>query len=354
MITEAEMHDAVRRRDPAYEGRFVYAVVTTGVYCRPSCAARPARPENLRFFADAAAAAAAGFRPCKRCRPHDGGSRLAEVVDAARYIDAHSTERLTLTHLAARAGLSPSRFQRAFKAAFGVSPKAYQDGVRMQALKSALKSDENVTGAIYTAGFGSTSRLYDVPARNLGMTPGTYRAGAAGERIVYACRDTALGSLLLAATARGVCFAQFGDDAESLKERLRAEFPRASLEPAPGAESAALDAWLDALAAHLDAGGPRPDLPLDLYGTAFQVKVWRFLLQVPEGDVMSYAEVAAGIGKPKAVRAVASACCANRVAVLVPCHRVLRGDGGIGGYRWGVPRKRALLDLERKRRSGVS
>lgn len=353
MITETEMRDAIRRRDAAYEGRFVYAVVTTGVYCRPSCAARPARPENVRFFADAKAAVAAGFRACKRCRPDDATPGLPDVVAAARYIEAHSDERLTLEHLAARAGLSPSRFQRVFKAAFGVSPKAYQDAVRMREFKTALRKEQDVTGAIYAAGFGSSSRLYEVPARAIGMTPSAYRAGGAGERIAYACRDTALGMLIVAATKRGVCFVEFGDDPKTLVERLRNEFPRASLEPAPGADSPELDAWLDALVEHVEAGGPRPDLPLDLRGTAFQVKVWRFLLQIPDGSTASYADVAAGIDAPRAVRAVARACAANRVAVLVPCHRVLRGDGGIGGYRWGTDRKRALLDAERRRSGGV-
>lgn len=350
MITETTMRGAVRRRDAAYDGRFVYAVVTTGVYCRPSCAARPARPENVRFFPGPAAAAAAGYRPCKRCRPDEPVPGLAELVAAARYIEANSGERLSLSHLATRAGQSPSRFRRAFKAAFGVSPKAYQDAVRMRHFKAALKAGEDVTGAIYAAGFGSASRVYEPPARNIGMTPSAYRAGGAGERIAYASRSTPLGALLLAATERGVCFAQFGDVPEALLERLREEFANADLEPAPGADSPALDAWLDALVAHLESGAPRPELPLDLKGTAFQVRVWRFLLQIPEGDVLSYGEVAAGIGEPKAARAVASACAANRIAVLVPCHRVLRGDGDVGGYRWGVHRKRALLDLERGRR----
>lgn len=352
MITETQMREAVNGRDASYDGRFVYAVITTGVYCRPSCAARPARPENLRFFPGAAAAAAAGFRPCKRCRPDEALPRLEALSEVARHIEQNSHERLPLADLAARVGLSPARFQRAFKAAFGVSPKAYQDAARVRALKSALKRGGDVTSAIHEAGFGSSSRVYGRAARNIGMTPSAYRAGGAGERIVYAGRETALGHLLLAATDRGVCFAEFGDDPDALRQRLRAEFPRAQLEAAPGASSAELDAWLDALAAHLDAEGPRPELPLDLRGTAFQIKVWRFLLQVSEGEVMSYAEVAAGIGQPAAVRAVASACGANRVAVLVPCHRVLRGDGGIGGYRWGVERKRALLAAERARRAG--
>src|SRR5690606_33513494 len=308
MITETSMRDAVRRRDAAFDGRFVYAVVTTGVYCRPSCAARSARPENIRFFASPAAASAAGYRPCKRCRPDEPIPGLADLVAAARYIEANSGERLSLPHLANRIGQSPSRFRRRFKAAFGVSPKAYQDAVRLRHFKAALKAGADVTGAIHAAGFGSASRVYEVPARSLGMTPGVYRAGGAGERIAYASRRTPLGTLLLAATERGVCFAQFGDDADALFEQLRKEFPNADLEPAPGADSPALDAWLDALAALLESGAPRPELPLDLRGTAFQVRVWRFLLRIPDGDVLSYGEVAAGIGAPKAARAVASAC----------------------------------------------
>jgi AraC family transcriptional regulator of adaptative response/methylated-DNA-[protein]-cysteine methyltransferase len=354
MTTEQQMRDAVAARDRSYDGRFVYAVITTGVYCRPSCAARPARPENLRFFATGAAAAGAGFRACKRCRPDEPAPRLTELVDAARYIESHCGERLALAQLAGRAGMSPSRFQRAFKAAFGVSPKMYQDAVRMNGFKASLRSGDDVAGAIYSAGFGSASRVYGERTRNIGMTPSAYRAGGAGEIIAHACRETALGPLLMAATERGVCFAQFGDDEASLIRQLAQEFPRATLRAAPGEHSAELDAWVDALVAHVSAGAPRPELPLDLRGTAFQTKVWRFLLSVPEGQVMSYGEVAAAIEQPRAVRAVASACGANRVAVLIPCHRVLRGDGGLGGYRWGLARKRALLDAERARREAAS
>ena len=354
MTTEQQMRDAVRARDRAYDGRFVYAVITTGVYCRPSCAARPARPENLRFFTTGDEAATAGYRPCRRCRPEQPLPRLDDLVEAARYIEANCSEPLTLARLAVRSGWSPAAFQRAFKAAFGVSPKAYQDAARMKELKTALRSGDDVSGAIYAAGFGSTSRVYGAPGRNIGMTPSAYRAGGAGETIAYACRKTELGTLMLAATQRGVCFAQFGDDPAALLRQLENEFPRAALQASPAENSAELGAWLDALIAHVSSGAPRPELPLDLRGTAFQIKVWRFLLTVPQGDVMSYGEVAAAIEQPKAVRAVASACAANRVAVLVPCHRVLRGDGSLGGYRWGVERKRALLDAERGKREGVS
>lgn len=350
MTTEQRMREAVRGRDASYDGRFVYGVITTGVYCRPSCPARAARAENLRFFASGDAAAAAGFRPCKRCRPDEASPGLDPLVATARYIEAHSEERLALSDLARRAGTSPARLGRAFKAAFGVSPRAYQDHARLGALKASLRAGEPVAGAIYAAGFGSPSRVYGERARSIGMTPSAYRAGGEGETIMHACRETSLGTLLIAAAERGVCFADIGGDEGTLMRRLAEEFPRAALAASPAHGSPELDAWLVALTAHLDDGAPRPDLPLDLRGTAFQIKVWRFLLSVPEGEVMSYGEVAARIEQPRAARAVASACAANRIAVLVPCHRVLRGDGGLGGYRWGVARKRALLDSERRRK----
>ena len=286
--------------------------------------------------------------PDSHCRPGDPESRLTRLVEAARYIETHAEERLTLRQLAEQVGLSPSRFQRVFKAAFGVSPKAWQDAVRMKRLKTALKEGDDVTGAIFSAGFGSLSRVYGERVRNIGMTPGAYRAGGAGETIAYASRETALGTLLMAATERGVAFVQFGEDPEALLDQLRREFANADLIPSDAQEAPELDAWITALDAHLAGGAPRPELPLDLRGTAFQMKVWRFLLSVREGDVISYGELASGIDQPQAARAVAAACAANRIAVLVPCHRVLRGDGNLGGYRWGLERKRALLDAERK------
>ena len=351
VLTEGEMRAALARRDRAYDGRFVYAVTTTGVFCLPSCAARPARPENLRFFANAATAAAAGFRPCKRCKPDDPHRSVERMADLARYIEAHADEKLTLADLAARQGLSPTYLQKAFKSVFGVSPKAYQDDVRLKTLKGLLKAGDEVTGAIFEAGYGSASRVYENAVRHIGMTPKAYREGGAGEEIAYACRTTALGPLMMAATDRGVCFAMFGDSEADLRDRLRSEFPKAQLKPSPESAGAPLDRWVAALEAHLATGAPAPEAPLDLRGTAFQIKVWRFLLSIPEGDVVSYADVAAGIGRPAAARAAASTCGKNRIAVLIPCHRVLRGDGGVGGYRWGVPRKRALLDAERGRRT---
>ncbi len=353
MPSEQKMRAAIASRDITCDGRFFYGVITTGVFCQPSCAARPARPENLRFFPSIESAMVAGFRSCKRCQPTEDLPQVVRLVDIARYIESHGDERLTLAELAGHAGLSPSYLQRIFKEAFGVTPKAYQDAIRMRIFKQSLKEGDGVTEAIFSAGFGSISRVYGEEMRNIGMTPKAYRAGGAGEVIVYACRDTALGPMTMAATEKGVCFVQFGKDNESLLAQLQEEFPKAEFTASPAQNAPELEVWMDALDKHISKGAPRPDLPLDMRGTAFQMKVWRFLLSVREGDVISYGELAARIEKPKAVRAVASACAANSIGVLVPCHRVLRGDGSLGGYRWGLERKRALLDTERSRKMAL-
>ncbi len=352
MPSEQQMRAAIAARDKSYDGLFFYGVITTGVFCQPSCSARPAKPENLRFFATIESAMLAGFRPCKRCQATEGVPRVDRLVEIARHIEEHADERLTLASLAEIAGLSPSRLQRIFKEAFGVSPKAYQDAVRMRHFKQSLKEGGSVTDAIYSSGFGSISRVYGEATRNIGMTPKAYRSGGAGEIITYACRSTALGQMAMAATDKGVCFVQFGEDEASLVTNLKAEFPNAELSASPAQDAPELDAWMEALDQHISKGAPRPDLPLDMRGTAFQMKVWQFLLSIREGDVISYREVAEKIDKPKAVRAVASACAKNRIGVLIPCHRVLRGDGSLGGYRWGLERKRALLDAERERCAG--
>ncbi|MEP6548730.1 MAG: methylated-DNA--[protein]-cysteine S-methyltransferase [Gammaproteobacteria bacterium] len=285
-----------------------------------------------------------------RLRSSAAHQRIARLIqDLAEYIERNAGEPLKLAHLAKRAHWSPAHLQRTFKAVLGVSPKVYHDAARMRRLKGGLKSGKRVLDAITDAGFESTSRVYGQTSRNLGMTPSAYRRGGAGENIAYAGRDTALGPLLMAATDRGVCFAQFGASRTSLIAQLRREFPNASHRPSQMADSSELSAWIAAFEAHIEGNAPRPDLPLDLRGTAFQIRVWRFLLQVPEGSLLSYAELAAGVGAPRASRAAASACAANRIAVLVPCHRVLRADGGMGGYRWGIPRKRVLIDQERAR-----
>jgi AraC family transcriptional regulator, regulatory protein of adaptative response / methylated-DNA-[protein]-cysteine methyltransferase len=341
----------VRARDKSADGRFVYVVGTTGVYCRPSCAARPAKPENMAFYGSPAEAEAAGFRACKRCKPtHSTQTSAAahRMGKVAAYIDAHADKSLTLNQLGDIAGMSPFHFQRTFKATIGVSPKAYQAAKRLVAFKSGLRAGESVVNAVFDAGYGSTSRIYEQVDGGLGMTPSAYRAGGEGETIVYAVRNSALGPLMMAATERGVCFVQFGETPDALVKQLAAEFPKAGLRRAAAEADTALNDWMDALDAHLSRGAPRPDLPVDLRGTAFQVRVWRFLLGVKSGDVVTYSEVARGAGAPRAVRAAASACGANRIGVLVPCHRALRADGSLGGFRWGLDRKRVLLDMERR------
>ena len=355
ILSEQKMHTAVAARDKTHDGKFFYGVITTGIFCQPSCSSRAAKPENLRFFPSIAAAVIAGFRPCKRCRPVGENPQIDRLIEIARYIEEHAEERLTLADLANIANLSASRLQRVFKQAFRVSPKDYQDNIRMQRFKQSLKKGDSVTDSIFSSGYGSISRVYGEAARNIGMTPKAYRAGGADELITYACRDTALGLIVMAATDKGVCFVQFGDTEEALITKLKEEFPKAKLSASSAKEAPELDVWIAALDQHISEGAPRPDLPIDMRGTAFQIKVWQFLLSIREGDVLSYGEVAAEIDKPKAVRAVASACARNRIGLLIPCHRVLRGDGSIGGYRWGVDRKRTLLDAEReRRRSNVS
>lgn len=354
VITDDPRYVRLAARDPSADGLFYYAVKSTGVFCRPSCPARPARPENILFFDTAQAAQDAGFRACRRCHPLaiEGRDPSTEAMRrVAAFIDAHVDLPLPLKLLAEQAGLSPFHLQRRFKAVMGVSPRDYQAAARLAAFKALLREGEDVLGATFEAGYGSTSRVYERVTGGLGMTPSAYRAGGAGESIAFAVRETALGPLMMAATDRGVCFVEFGMDAANLYARLQREFPAASLVPSDPAADAPLDAWIAALDDHLSTGAPRPDLPLDLRGTAFQLKVWKFLLSVKPGDAVSYGELARGVGAPRAVRAAASACAANRIGILIPCHRALRADGGLGGYRWGLERKRTLLDRERAERS---
>lgn len=354
MLTEQQMKAAVAARDPSRDQDFCYGVITTGVCCKPSCRSRPARPENLRFFPDIGAALRAGFRPCKRCHGSDQASRFAGLTRIARYIENNLDERLTLAALADMAGLSASRLQRTFKQTFGISPRMYQDAVRMRRFRQSLKDGKGVTESIFESGFGSVSRVYGEASRNLGMPPRAYGAGGEGESITWACGMTALGLLAIAATDKGVCFAQFGPDETALISELRSEFPHAELLESASSGTVELDDWIKALDQHISQGAPRPELPIDMRGTAFQMKVWQFLTSTREGDILSYSQVADRIDKPRAVRAVASACARNRIGILIPCHRVLRGDGGLGGYRWGLERKQALIELERANSQRVS
>jgi AraC family transcriptional regulator, regulatory protein of adaptative response / methylated-DNA-[protein]-cysteine methyltransferase len=349
MLNEERCWEAVSGRDADSDGRFVYGVATTRVYCRPSCAARRPLRKNVRFFATPAAAEKSGFRACLRCRPaNKAGNVINGVVhELARRIASNPDHPFRLQDLAQRAGYSPFHLQRAFKSILGSSPKEYQTAARLRALKKELRSDAPVAKAIYQAGFGSGSRVYEKADRHLGMTPSEYRSGGKGLTISYANGSTPLGLLMIGATDRGICFLQFGDSEEALLAELQRQFAAATFRPMPATHVKQFELWMAALNKHLRGLEPRLDLPLDMRGTAFQLIVWRYLQQLPYGMVRSYSEVAQAIGKPSAARAVARACATNAIALLIPCHRVVRGTGELGGYRWGLQRKRVLLDTER-------
>jgi AraC family transcriptional regulator of adaptative response/methylated-DNA-[protein]-cysteine methyltransferase len=344
LADEAAQWAAVTRRDPQADGRFFYSVRTTGVYCRPSCPSRQARREHVRFHTTSADAERAGFRACKRCRPNEpalAAQRASAVARACRLIErADATPPLDA--LAAAAGLSRFHFHRVFKSVTGVTPKAYAAAHRARRVRHELTHQATVTDAIYGAGFNSNGRFYAVAPGVLGMTPTRFRAGGAGESIHFAVGECSLGSVLVAATGKGVCAIMLGDEPDALVRNLQDRFPKARLVGG--------DAGFERLVAKVvglvEAPGVAIELPLDVRGTAFQQRVWQALRKIPAGSTASYAEIARRIGKPKAVRAVAHACGANAVAIAIPCHRVVRNDGGLSGYRWGVERKRALLERE--------
>jgi AraC family transcriptional regulator of adaptative response/methylated-DNA-[protein]-cysteine methyltransferase len=346
-MPEAEMTDDQRWHlvESRQAGNFLYAVTTMGIYCRPGCPSpRPLR-QNVRFFPDPPAAEQAGFRACRRCDPRGERARLAQDVvrDACAFIEAE--EKIpSLDRLAARAGYSKFHFLRMFRDIAGLTPRSYAEGVRARRLQAALTGGARVVDAVADAGFGSESRVYEHTGRLLGMTPGALRRGGAGTVIRTALADCPFGRLLVGATDRGVCFIGFAEPDDALLGDLRRRFPAAELRPDDGALAATVRAVLD----FLDEPGAALDLPLDLRGTAFQKRVWDALCAIPPGETRSYAEVAAAIGAPRAVRAVARSCATNPVSLAVPCHRVVGSDGDLTGYRWGVPRKRALLDSERK------
>ena len=338
-------YDAIRRRDPACDGAFFYAVRTTGVYCRPSCAARLARRENVSFHLSCAAADQAGFRPCKRCRPDEPArhERHAALVRAAcRTIDT-AEEMPALADLARAAGLSPYHFHRVFKDIAGVTPKAYAMARRAARLQDGLATAASVTEAIYDAGFNASSRFYAGAADRLGMTPRAYRAGGAGVAIRFAVGACSLGAILVAASEKGVCAIAFGEDPAMLVRDLQDRFPKAEL---VGGDPA-FEATVARVVGAVEAPGLGLDLPLDIRGTAFQQRVWQALRAIPPGRTASYAEIAAALGEPSAIRAVAGACAANTLAIAIPCHRVIRSDGALSGYRWGVERKAVLLQREK-------
>ncbi len=342
--TDAERWRAVLARAPEADGHFLYSVASTGVYCRPSCAARPPRRENVAFHLDAAAARRAGFRPCKRCRPDEpprAAREAALVAAACRTIEEAETAP-DLAALAAASGLSPGHFHRLFRRVAGVTPSAYAAGQRQRRVQDGLGAASSVTAAIYDAGFNSSGRFYEAAPAMLGMTPGAWRKGGAGETIRYAVGASSLGKVLVAGTDRGICAIQLGDDAKSLAAELAKRFPRAALAEA-GPDFARTVAAVVALVDDPSAG---LGLPLDIRGTSFQRRVWQALRAIPPGTTKTYAEIASALGVKDGARAVAGACAANKLAVAVPCHRVVAGDGRLAGYRWGIERKRKLLDRE--------
>jgi len=336
--------EAVLARDARAESDFVYSVATTGVYCRPTCAARTPNPGNVAFHADPAAAEAAGFRPCKRCRPDEAplAERQAGLVAAACRRIETAEEPLSLGELADGAGLSPHHFHRLFRAITGLTPKGFGDAHRARKVREALQKGAQVTEAIYDAGFGSSGRFYATADDALGMLPAVYRKGGTAAEIRYGIGQSSLGRVLAAASQRGICAIMLGDDDVALVDDLRRRFPNA--------RTIAADADFEDAVAQVVAMVEEPArglaLPLDIRGTAFQRRVWQALQAVPAGETRSYAELAGAVGKPAAARAVAGACAANKLAVAVPCHRAVRGDGSISGYRWGVERKRVLLARE--------
>lgn len=343
-ITTDPRWDLVLRRDSKADGRFYYSVATTGVYCRPSCGSRNARPEHVQFHATASAAEAAGFRPCKRCAPNQPALReqhAATIAEACRNIE-RSIDEPRLAELARLSGMSPFHFHRVFRATTGVTPKQYAAAHRRKAVRGKLGTSKNVTEAIYAAGYNSSGRFYNNSDQILGMKPTSFRAGGKGEEIQFAVGQTTLGAILVGRSERGICAILLGDDPDALIRDLEGRFPRANLI----AGDTSFETLVAKVAGLVETPRLGHDLPLDIRGTAFQQRVWQALRKVPAGSRASYREIAENLGMPRAVRAVAGACAANALAVAIPCHRVVRIDGGLSGYRWGIDRKRALLDRE--------
>jgi AraC family transcriptional regulator of adaptative response/methylated-DNA-[protein]-cysteine methyltransferase len=354
-MNEAVAWESVLQRDPSADGRLLYGVTTTGVYCRPSCPSRRPKRDNVAFFSSVEAAERAGFRACHRCRPNFIKLPDAAIERAREYIDNHIADlddgRITLELLGEQAGLSPYHLQRKFKQVLGLTPAQYVRARKSERFKGELKRGETVSRATYGAGYGSSSRVYDDADSRLGMTPATYRRGGAGAQIYYVIATTSLGALLVATTDRGVCAVTLADDPASLEVALQHEYPAATRTRVTD-PSSSLQQLVSDIVRVVEGDRSAAEIPLDLQASAFQWKVWRELQRIPVGETRSYTEIATAIGSPSAVRAVASACAKNRVAVVIPCHRVVRGSGELGGYRWGLERKRRLLAKERTMRDG--
>ena len=345
-LDDDEAWRAVERRDARFDGQFVYAVDSTHIYCRPSCPSRRPLRSRVRFYPAPDAAEAAGYRACRRCLPRESATAAVAAVERARgYIEANSDRPITLSALASEVGLSPFHLQRTFKRLLGVSPREYQDALRVTNLKSRLRAGETVSRATYEAGFGSSSRVYERSNSSFGMTPAAYRRGGEGMRITYTIVSSPFGRLLVGATERGVCAVALGDSDPALIESLEADFPRAEIEHGNDAHRD----WVAEIVRQVGGENMALRVPLDVRGTEFQKRVWTMLRKIPPGRTKSYGEIAAALGNPRATRAVARACATNRIAVVIPCHRVVRNDGALGGYKWGLERKRALLEHERQR-----
>lgn len=335
---------AVKNNDARFNGAFVYGVNTTKIYCKPSCSSRQPKRENVKFFESFDIAEARGFRACQRCEPkRETPNPKAEIALRACEI-IESQEQITLEDLSAKLDLSPAYLQKTFREIIGVSPKKYAEIKRLEKFKSELKSGGEVTGAMYESGYGSSSRLYENVSEKLGMTPAIYKKGGKDLKIEYAIVETALGKLLAARTEKGICSVTLGDDEKTLFENLRKEFPNADISES----EAHLRNYLEAILENLAGNNKTLDLPLDIQATAFQMRVWEFLRKIPYGETISYSDIAEKLGNKNAVRAVATACASNRVALVIPCHRVIGKSGDLSGYRWGVERKKAILEKEKR------
>jgi len=345
MKIDDQRWQAVQERDVNADRQFVFAVRSTGIYCRPSCPARRPARQQVIFFPTCDAAEQNGFRACRRCHPREVSAHATMVARVCRLIEADLEEPLSLATLGDKVGLSPFHLQRVFKRILGVSPRQYADACRFSAFKHRLKQGSSATNAVYAAGYGSSSRAYERTASRLGMTPTRYRNGGQQTRIHYLTTKCALGRMLVAVTDKGICKISFGDSAAKLESSLREEFPAATLQRG----GPKLRSWTRSILRHLNGHQPRLDFPLDVRATAFQSRVWSALRSIPYGQTRSYKQIAHTIGRPKAIRAVARACAANPTALLVPCHRVVRENGDLAGYRWGLKRKRRLLAKEAPR-----
>lgn len=347
MLNDQQLWQAVVAKDARFDGQFVFAVSSTGVYCRPSCPSRRAHRERVKFFDLPEAAEQAGFRACLRCQPQRArvlDPQMELVQRVCSVLNSNESETVKLAELATHAGVSVFHLQRTFKRVMGISPRQYLAARRIGNFKTLVRKGDSVTTALYESGFNSSSRLYEHASEELGMTPATYSRGGRGVNIKYTIVGSSMGRLLVAMTERGVCALRMGDNDRELEKDLREEFPHAEIERADQVLREPVEKILD----HLDNNEPRLNLPLDIRSTAFQRQVWEKLRTIPYGETVSYGDVAKALGKPGAVRAVGRACATNPVALVIPCHRVVREDKSLGGYRWGLERKERLLEKERK------